>query len=443
MKNVALALLCACAAAAVPRAAAQTKEALHNWPQWRGPLANGSAPEGDPPVRWDEKTNVKWKVALPGRGSSTPVVWGDRVFVLAAVDTGRAAAPADLPKPDPHFKLKTTTPKTYHQFLVLCLDRGSGKVRWQRVAAERVPHEGLQPNNSYASGSPVTDGRHVWASFGTQGVYCYDIDGQLRWQRDLGAMHTRYGYGEASTPALHGETLVLNWDHEGQSFLVALDAGSGKTLWKKDRDEPTTWTTPLVVEHGGRAQVVVNGTRRARGYDLATGAVLWECGGQTVNAIPSALAYDGLAICMSGFQGSAACAIPLDARGDLTGTDKVAWQYHRGTPYVPSPLLAGGRLYFTSGNDPLLTSLEAKTGKVLLDRERLPALGSLYASPVWAKGRIYLVGRDGTALVLRHGDKVEVLAVNRLDEPTDASPVVVGRQLLLRGQRYLYCMEGR
>jgi outer membrane protein assembly factor BamB len=185
-----------------------------------------------------------------------------------------------------------------------------------------------------------------------------------------------------------------------------------------------------------------------RSYDLASGAVLWECGGQTVNAIPSPVAVvsaagagTGFVICMSGYRGSSACAISLDAKGDVTDTDKVRWRLGRGTPYVPSPLLYGERLYFTQTNTAVLTCVEAATGKTLISGERLPGLGNLYASPVGAAGRVYFVGRDGTAVVIRHGDKLEVLATNRLDEPIDASPAVVGRQMFLRGRQHLYCLE--
>jgi outer membrane protein assembly factor BamB len=422
-------------------------ERLDNWHQWRGPLANGAAPHGDPPVAWDEQTNVKWKAALPGKGSATPVVWGDQVFVVTAVDTGRTADAAALPAPHPRsgktFEKKTQAPTTYYQFLVLCFDRQTGKERWRRVATEQVPHEGIQPTHSYAAGSPTTDGRWLYVSFGSRGIYCYDLAGKLRWQRDLGRMHTRYAWGEAVTPVIHGDTLIVNWDQEADSFLIALDARTGATRWKKDRDDPTSWNTPVVVDYQGRSQVVVNATKRARGYDLATGEDLWQCGGQTVNAIPSPVVCNNLAICMSGYGGSACRAIPLDARGDITATAKIAWRHDRGTPYVPSPLLVGDRLYFTQSNNALLTCLDARTGKVLLDRERLPGLGTLYASPMAAAGRIYLTDRDGTTLVLRHGNNLEILATNRLADGIDASPVVVGRQLFLRGHHFLYCIEAK
>lgn len=439
MRKIGLLLLSMATLAAPVRAA--DPGALDNWPQWRGPLANGMAPHADPPLHWDASTNVKWKAAIPGRGSATPIVWGDQVFVVTAFDTGRAAAAADVPKPDPRYQKIPKAPKTYYRFLVLSLDRRTGKILWQRTAAERVPYEGHQPTNTYASASPTTDGRYLYVSFGSQGIYCYDLDGRLQWQRDLGRMETRLGWGEGSSPVIHRGSLIINWDHEAGSFITALDARTGKTRWKTPRDEPTSWNTPLLVEHNGQTQIIVNGTHRVRSYDFDTGRPLWQCGGQTVNAIPSPVADDSLAFCMSGFKGTAAYAIPLDATGDITGTDKIAWHYAGGTPYVPSPLLSGDRLYFTQGNNALLTCLEARSGRVIINRVRLPGVDSFYASPICAAGRIYLVGRDGTTLVIRREDKLAILATNRLDDPIDASPVVVGKQLFLRGQQSLYCVE--
>ena len=414
---------------------------LDQWPHWRGPRANGTAPGADPPLSWDEKTNVKWKVPLPGRGSATPIVWGDKVFVATALDTGRLAKPEDLPKVDSTRERKTVAPKTYHRFLLICFDRQTGKEVWQKLACERVPHEGHHPTHSYAAGSPTTDGKYVWVSFGSHGVYCYDLAGNLRWQRDLGRLNTRLGWGEASTPVLHGADLILNWDQETDSLLIGLDAHTGQIRWQIERDDPTSWNTPLVVEHRGVTQVIVNGTNKARSYDLATRNLLWECGGQTVNAIPSPVADDARAYVMSGYRGAHAVAVPLEARGDLTGGPALAWQYSKGTPYVPSPLLAGGKLYFTQANDNLLTCLDAKTGKPWFERIRLDAATSFYASPVAAAGRIYLVDRSGTTVVLKEDTKVDVLAINELDDTIDASPALVGRQLFLRGHKYLYCLE--
>jgi outer membrane protein assembly factor BamB len=442
MKTTAMTLLCwGCLAVCAP-GGEPDRETLANWHQWRGPLATGMAPKGDPPLKWDEKTNVRWKTAIPGKGSATPIVWGDRVFVLTAVKTDRTADAAKLPQVDPKFVRKTEPPRHYYRFLVLCLDRSTGKVRWQQTATEQVPHEGIHPSHSYAAGSPTTDGKFLYVSFGSRGVYCYDLDGNLQWQRDLGRLITRYGWGEASTPVLHKDRLIVNWDHEGPSKLFVLDAKTGKTVWEVDRDEVTTWTTPLAVDYKGRTQVIVNATKRARSYDLATGKVLWECGGQTVNVIPAPVSAGGVVYCLSGY-GAAGYAIPLDARGDVTDTAKILWRLDKGTPYVPSPLLDNGLLYFTQMNKAFLTCVDAKTGKVLMDRERLPALTELYASPSGAAGRIYLTGRDGTTMVLKRGGKLEVLSVNPLDDRIDASPAIAGRQLFLRGENYLYCLEER
>ena len=414
---------------------------LDNWHHWRGPNADGSAPKADPPTKWDATTNIKWKAPLPGRGSSTPVVWGDRVFVMTAIDTGRKAKPDELPKPDPGFATKTTAPTHFYQFVVLCFDRGTGKKLWERVAAERVPHEGHHDSHSYAAGSPTTDGTRLYVSFGSFGTYCYDLDGKPLWSRDLGRLNTRLGWGEAVTPVVHGDSLLLNFDQEANSKLYCLNAATGEVRWAAARDEKTSWNAPLVTTFGGKTQVIVNGTARIRSHDLATGEVLWSCGGMTTNAIPSAVRTGDAAIVMSGYGVGQVVSIPLDSRGDLGTDGKLNWRHKGGTPYVPSPARVGDRLYFTQMNDNLLTVLDAKTGKTLIDKERLPQARNFYASPVSAAGRVYLVDRLGTTVVLKAGDTLDVLAVNKLDDPIDASPVPVGKQLFLRSHSALYCIE--
>ena len=319
-----------------------------NWHQWRGPLATGVAPFGDPPVTWDNASHIRWKVEILSAGTASPIVWGDHVFVLTAVKTARTLdPPPKFPAPPPGSP-QTTPPIAYYQFLVICLERATGRVRWQRVATEVVPHEGHHADHGYASASPTTDGEQLYVSFGSRGIYCYDLNGDLRWKRDLGRMRTRYGYGEATSPVVHGDCLIVNWDHEEDSCLFVLDKRTGETRWKVAREEVTSWATPLVVEHKGVTQVIANATKRSRSYDLASGRLLWECGGQTVNVIPSPVVAGGTVVCMSGFRGSTACALPLDARGDLTGSDRIVWRYDRDTPYVPSPLLYGDSLYFTT-----------------------------------------------------------------------------------------------
>jgi outer membrane protein assembly factor BamB len=440
MLRIALSVLVASLPGSASLGGEPATEWLNNWPTWRGPDCNGTAPHGNPPIAWGNDKNIKWKAPLTGRGSSTPIVWGDQVFVMTAAATDRVAPASEHPADDPRFKKMTKAPDHYYSFLVQSFERQTGKLRWQQIAAEKLPHEGHHQTHSYAGGSPATDGRHLYVSFGSFGTYCYDLDGKLIWQRDLGRLNTRLGWGEAVTPVIHGNDLLLNWDQEASSALICLDARTGQDRWRTDRDEHTSWNTPLVVEYKGVTQVVVNGTNRARAYDLATGKELWACGGMTINAIPSAVTDGAVAYLMSGYKGSLACAIPLDATGDITDKDKVLWKHGKGTPYVPSPLLAAGRLWFTQANDGILTTLDAKTGAPKLDRVRLPGLSSVYASPVAASGRVYLVARDGTSLVLKQGDKLDVLSTNRLDDEIDASPAIVGKELFLRGEKYLYCI---
>ena len=411
-------------------------EARQQWPRWRGPLDTGVAPLADPPTRWDEQTNIRWKVSVEGTGSSTPIVWGARVFITSAVATTR---PADRPaQADP--RSKTSPPDHFYRLMVICLDRQNGQVLWQHIATEIVPHEGLHSTNTYAASSPVTDGHRLIVSFGSSGIFAFDMQGKPLWHKKLGHMRTRFGWGEATSPAMNGNTVVINWDHEDQSFVVALDASDGSELWRRQRDEPTSWATPVIVQHAGRVQLVTNGTERVRSYDLTNGDVLWECGGQTVNAIPTPVHGDGVLYCMSGYRGATAVAIPLDARGDLTGTDQVLWKLDRGTPYVPSPLLVGGQIYFTSRNSAVLTSVDTATGKPVYQEQRLPNLRSLYASPVAAAGKIYFVDRDGRTVVIKQGPRPDVLSVNLLDDSIDASPALVGNQLLLRGRNFVYCI---
>ncbi len=253
-------------------------------------------------------------------------------------------------------------------------------------------------------------------------------------------MITRYGWGEGASPTLHGDVLAVNWDHEGSSAVYVLDALTGKTRWHAKRDEETTWATPLIVTYRGSRQLILNATRRVTSYDLDSGKVLWECGGQTAVPIPSPVVLDDMVICMTGYRRSAAYAIPLDATGDITGTDRIRWHHSRNTPYVPSPLLYGQRLYFTKVNQAMLSCLNVRTGEPLMESVRLPNLRELYASPLGAADRIYFVGRDGTTVVIKNQPKLEVLAVNRLDDPMDASPAAVGRELFLRSKKRLYCI---
>jgi outer membrane protein assembly factor BamB len=399
--------------------------AQQNWHHWRGPQENGYAPDANPPLQWngEDDTNIKWKVAIPGRGSGTPIVSGRHVYVLTAVPNESAEEGA-------------------HDFNVMCLDRGTGALVWQKTATTAVPHERLHPTNTYASASPTTDGKHLYVSFGSFGIFCFDMSGNEIWSRDLGDMQTRNEFGEGTSPVLYGDSLVINWDHEGPSFIAVLDANTGETRWQEPRDEVTTWNTPLVTEAAGRTQVIVNATNFARSYDLASGEVIWQCGGQVTNCIPSPIRYNDVVFCMSGYRGAELYAIPLDSQGDVSNSPSLAWVRHEGTPYVPSALLYGDRLYFNKGNNGVVSCLNAATGEPLVDQKRLAGISSIYASPVGAAGRVYYTGRDGATVVIRHADELEILATNPLGEAVDASPAVVDNQIFLRGERNLYCIAG-
>ncbi len=411
-----------------------------HWPTWRGPDFDGVAPGSKPPITWSETKNIVWKTPIPGLGLATPVIWGDRLFLLTAVKTER---PAEKPM-ETNSELswaRPITPKHYYQFQVMALDRKDGSVLWTRNAIEKVPHETTHGDASWASCSPVTDGEHLVASFGSAGIFCYDLEGALQWQTDLGDMRTRRGFGEGSSPALYGNRVIVNWDHEDQSFIVALDKSSGKLIWKKDRDEVTSWSTPAVAEIGGKPQVIVSATNRVVGYDLATGEEIWWCGGMTVNTIPSPIVEGSLVYVSSGYRGNALLAIDLEgARGDISDSDHVVWRHDRDTPYVPSMLLYEDALYFIKHNRGILSVFDAKTGKPHYGPQRLDDIEGIYASPVGAGGHVYLLDRGGAAMVIKSGSEFQVAAVNKLDDHFDASPAVAGDRLYLRGHKHLYCI---
>ena len=538
-----------------------------NWPTWRGPAANGMAPGGNPPTEFSESKNVQWKIKLPGSGNSTPVIWGDQVFVLTAEKTGKKVAAAaggesrergqrpgserpegrdrgergsrggDRPRPDgdrgsrdgerprpdgersgrggersserggrsgfgggsfnreefikrfdkdgdgelndaerdamrdelrQQFSRGRSSerggerssrsgrssrgrggfggggkPTEEYRFVLISIDRNTGKENWRRVAATQVPHEGHHRDHGYASGSPVTDGEHTIVSFGSRGLYCYDMKGKLQWKKDFGDMRMRNSFGEGTSPALHGDTVVLLWDHEGDSALYALDKKTGTLKWKTDRNEASGWCTPVVTTHDGVTQVIVNGTRAVRSYQLSDGKLLWQCSGQTSNAIPSVVVDENFAYAMSGFRGSHVAAIKLGGSGDLTDSKSVIWTANRGTPYTPSPLLSNGRIWYLSGNNGILSVRDTKSGKLLVEGERLDGVSGVYASPVSAGGRVYIAGRNGTVSVLKDSATLEVLATNELDEKFDCSPAVVGNQMFLRGKETLYCIASK
>lgn len=504
------------------------------WPTWRGNSQTGVVDGEKPPLQWSDDSNIKWKTSIPGAGFATPIIWGDRIFLLTAIpqegepsgqveNQRQSAQPGGIAdrlrerlqtrgeRPQPSGRdagartggrpggfdraeilrqfdkdgdgqlneeeraaLRASfgrdagarppsgdqrgrrggqaggpgrggrgrpAPTVAQDFTVMALDRGTGEVLWQKSAQVEVPHEGHHPTNNFASASPVTDGERLYAYFGSRGLYCYDLEGNLKWKKDLGNFQSRAGFGEGASPALSGDHLFINWDNEGQSYLIALDKKSGEEVWRVERDERTSWVTPTVVEVDGREQVIMPGTNATRSYDAATGDLIWEASGLTGNVIPTPVVGHEKVYVMSGYQGRSIQAIELSAKGDVSDSEAIAWSVRHSAPYVPSAVLSNGRLYVNKGNDAYYTCLDAETGEEIFRDESLDGIRGIYASPIAANGHIYVIGREGTTLVLKDADTFEIVAENKLDDRFDASPAIVENELFLRGHEYLYCIS--
>lgn len=359
--------------------------------------------------------------------------------MTAAVPIGPAQPPVHDSAPGVHDSVPVTHT---NQYMVLALNRTDGRILWRRNVREAWPHEGGHDTGSPASNSPVTDGELIFAFFGSRGLFCLDTNGAVKWQADLGRMQTLHAHGEGSSPALHGDTLIVNWDHEGDSFLHAFDKRTGRQLWKVPRDEITSWSTPLIVEVEGKPQVIVSATKRVRGYDLATGRQIWECAGLTDNVVASPVHTQGILIAGNSYYQQAMVAIRLaGARGDITGTSNVVWKLNRLTPYVSSPLLYGDTLYFLRHNQNILSRLDPLTGQPRGEPLRLDGIRDyIFSSPVGAANRIYITGRDGATVVIRHDRENAALAVNRLNDSFSATAALADNELYLRGEKFLYCI---
>lgn len=413
--------------------------ALRYWGQWRGPHANGFAPLANPPIEWSEKKNVRWKIELPGQGHSSPIVFGDRIYVMAAAPIGEPQLAVHDSAPGVH----DSVPVTHrHQYIVMALNRSDGRVLWKRIVREEWPHEGGHTTGSQTSNSPTTDGEFTYAFFGSRGLYCLDTNGEVKWQKDLGKMQTLHSHGEGSSPVLHGNALIVNCDHEGNSFLYAFNKRTGQQLWKAARDEKTSWSTPLIVDYDGRPQVIVSATKRVRSYDLGTGTLLWECSGLSENVVSSPVFTQGMLIAGNSYYSQAMVAIRLaGAKGDISTTTNVAWRLNRLTPYVSSPLIFDNSIYHIRHNQNILVKLNPMTGEFRGDPIRLDGIRDfIFSSPVGANGRIYVTARDGTTVVLRHDKTNASIAVNHLDDSFSASPALVEGEFYLRGEKFLYCL---
>ncbi len=433
-------LLAAIAAVLTFEAATHSQADPAHWPAWRGPFANGMARTGAP-TEFSDTKNIKWKIAIPGRGYSTPIIWGDRIFLTTAVPTGKKGPTSDLKTTHPQ---GGTSAGEEQRFIVMCLDRRTGRTVWEQTATTAVPHEGYhRAYGSFASNSPVTDGQRVYAFFGSRGVYCYDLNGKLIWKKDLNVrMQIRNQFGEGGAPALAGNLLVLNFDHEVDSFIVALDKNTGREVWRKGRrGEVSAWSSPLPIDVPGGRQVVVSATGKVRSYEAESGKVVWECAGLGLNVIPAPVMQNDVVYVMSGFRDPKLMAIRLGREGDLTGTDAVLWSQTRGTSYTPSPVLHENRLYALTDNA-MLSCFNATTGEPSYHQKRLPQPDNFKASPIGAGGKLYLASEGGIVTVVKMGDQFEILAQNTLaDQCFVSSPVVAEGELFLRSSTHLFCVS--
>ena len=402
-------------------------EAKEAWRQWRGPNNNGVA-ESDAPLNFSGTENVKWRITIPGKGNSTPVISGGEIFVTTAAVSDKDDGAGEFP---------------LYDFLVIAIDKETGDVVWRRTATSAKPHEGYHRRyGSFASNSPVTDGEILIASFGSRGVYAYDLDGGLLWKKDLGRMHMRMSFGEGIAPVLHGDSLIIQNDHEGDSYIVVLDKRTGDEKWRAQRDERSSWPQPIVVEYDGRKQLVTSSTR-VRSYDFETGELIWEAGGLGANAIPAVINVNSeMVIAMTGYRDPNLLAIRLGGKGDITdNTDYIKWTNQRGNAYSASPVLHDGILYFVTDRG-FVNAFDAVTGEKFYHQQRLPETYTFKASPVAAHGKLYLASEEGDVIVLKLGTEYEVLAVNEMgDEMFVSSPVILDGKLYLRSQDELFCIS--
>ena len=414
-----------------------------NWPQWRGPDGSGISNEKNLPLEWSPSRNIKWKTPIEGRSHSSPIVWGNRVFLTTAIE-GPVVPGAKAVKHmdgDREFLHPDSIGADHkHTFKVLCLDRDSGKLLWQATAWEGTPYDNRHRKGSYAASTPATDGRLVYAFFGTEGLYAYDFKGKLAWKAPLGNLGT-VGMGTGTSPILFDDFVIVQCDEENgaSSFIVALDKKTGKEVWKTPRKVQVSWATPILVRGATRTELITSGTEFVISYDPATGKELWRHKGVESNAIPSPVANSEMVFLSAGFPAKIAMAIRLGGSGVLTGTPNVLWTYAKGTAYVPSPILYGDYLYLTTDRG-VLTCIAAKTGEVKYEGGRIPIPATFTASPVAFDGKILMTSEDGDTFIVKSGPKHEILGTNSVGEPVYASPAIADGRIFIRGEKNLYCI---
>jgi outer membrane protein assembly factor BamB len=390
---------------------------------------------------------VAWKAEIPGRGWSSPVVWGNNVFLTTAVNSGAS----EEPKKGLYFGgNRPEPPKAEHDWKVLCIDLITGKPRWEKTVQHAVPQSPIHLKNSFASETPVTDGERVYACFGNVGIFCFDVDGKQLWMHKLEPRKTRFGWGTAASPVLHGGRLYYCCDNDEQSYLLALDKLTGNEIWRMTRDEKSNWATPFVWQNEKRTEIVTAGSGAIRSYDL-DGKVLWTLKGMSGITIAMPYAADGLLYITSGYVGDKlkpVYAIKPGGSGDLTlpagttSSEFIAWSNSKIGPYNPSTLVHDGRLFVLYDRG-TVSCFNAKTGEALYESQPLPKGTAFTASP-WAVGdKIFCLNENGVCFVLRSSDKFELLHTNTLgeDDMCMATPALVGDRLLIRTTARLYCIK--
>jgi outer membrane protein assembly factor BamB len=422
-----------------------------NWPQLRGAKSLG-LPEGNDaslPDTWSTTENVLWKTDLPGRGWSSPVVWGDKVFLSTVVNQGESEAPkkglyfgGDRPKPS----------EAVHQWKVYCLDLKSGTILWDRMVHEGPPQSSIHLKNSYASETPVTDGKHVYVYFGNVGLYCLDMDGKEVWSQKWTPHKTRLGWGTAASPVLYKDRLYIVNDNEEESYLVCLNAATGEQIWRVERDEKSNWATPYIWENELRTEIITPGTGKVRSYDL-NGNLLYEFGGMSSITIAVPYALDGLLYVSSGYvmdKKKPLMALKPGAVGDIsladdqTSNEYIVWCQKEGAPYNPTSIIYKGLLYVLYDRG-LFSCYDARTGELIYDKKRLPE-GKAFTSSPWAyNDEIFCLNEDGKTFVIKAGREFEILRTNDLaeDDMSMATPAIVGDKLLLRTAARMYCLQKR
>ena len=414
-----------------------------NWPQWRGPDGSGISTEKNLPAEWNTNKNIKWKTPIDGRGHSSPIVWENKLFLTTAVEgevVPDAKAVKHMIEGKEFLHPDSIGANKKHTFKVIALNRDNGKILWQAVAFEGTPYDDRHRKSSYAASTPATDGKMVYAFFGSEGLYAYDFNGKLAWKADLGKIGT-VGMGTGTSPILFEDLVIVQADEENAtaSFIVAFDKKTGKEVWKTPRKVQVSWSTPLLVKTAKRAELITSGTESIISYDPKTGKELWTHKGVESNAIPSPVANNDMVYLVAGFPAKIALAIRLGGSGDLTGTPNVPWKYTKGTAYVPSPILYGDYLYLTTDRG-ILTCIDAKTGEVKYEGGRIPVPATFTASPVAFDDKILLTSEDGDTFIVKAGPKHEIIGTNSVGEPVYASPAIADGRIFIRGEKNIYCI---